>query len=82
MRAIAEGVELSVCAPQRIFVCKRMQQLVKVRKWSESDVSSQRRGNGVTLRGLIPEPVPEGILSDAARGARGVSVVILAKAGV
>ena len=114
----------------------------KVRKWSESDVSSQSRGNGVTLRGLIPEPMPEGILSvmdfapggamrgtphlpgtreyftclegqvtifvagerndlirgdvlafpgnvphsyqnpDATRGARGVSVVILAKAGV
>ena len=114
----------------------------KVRKWSESDVSSQSRGNGVTLRGLIPEPMPEGILSvmdfapggamrgtphlpgtreyftclegrvtifvagdrndlvrgdvlafpgnvphsyqnpDAAHGARGVSVVILAKAGV
>src|SRR6266851_327475 len=114
----------------------------KVRKWSESEVSSQSRGNGVTLRGLIPEPVPEGILSvmdfapggamrgtphlpgtreyftclegqvtifvagerndlvrgdvlafpgnvphsyqnpDPTRGARGVSVVILAKAGV
>ena len=114
----------------------------KVRKWSESDVSSQSRGNGVTLRELIPEPMPDGMLSvmdfapggamrgtphlpgtreyftclegqvtifvagerndlvrgdvlafpgnvphsyqnaDATRGARGVSVVVLAKAGV
>ncbi len=35
----------------------------KVRKWSEADISSQSRGNGVTLRPLIPEPVPEEMLS-------------------
>ncbi len=31
MRAIPVSVELSVCAPQRIFVCKRAQQLVMTR---------------------------------------------------
>jgi len=31
MRAVAVSVELSVCAPQRIFVCKRTQQLVMTR---------------------------------------------------
>ncbi len=31
MRAIAVSVELDVCAPQRIFVCKRTQQLVMAR---------------------------------------------------
>src|SRR2546430_15195465 len=35
----------------------------KVRKWSESDVSSHIFFFGVTLRGLIPHPIPEGILS-------------------
>jgi XRE family transcriptional regulator, regulator of sulfur utilization len=114
----------------------------KVRKWSAADVSSQSRGNGLSLRPLVPEPVPEEQLTvmdfaaggsmrgtphlpgtreyftclegavaiyvagerydlaagdvlafpgnvphsyqnpDARRGARGVSVVILAKAGV
>lgn len=114
----------------------------KVRKWTAADVSSQSRGQGVTLRALVPEPTPAEMLSimefqphavlrgtphlpgtreyftcldgkvsisvdghrfalvsgdvlafpgnvkhayenpDASRGARGVSIVILAKAGV
>jgi transcriptional regulator with XRE-family HTH domain len=35
----------------------------KVRKWSASDVLSQSRGTGVTLRPLVPEPIPEEMLS-------------------
>ena len=114
----------------------------KVRKWAAIDVAAQAKGRGVTLRPLVPEPVPEEMLTvmdfepkasmrgtphlpgtrefftcltgrvtifvagdrhdldegdvlafpgnlahsyqnnDGARAARGVSVVILAKAGV
>lgn len=35
----------------------------KVRKWSPSDISSQTRGVGVTIKPLVPEPVPEEMLS-------------------
>jgi len=35
----------------------------KVRKWSEADVSSRSRGQGVRLRPLVPEPVPEEMLT-------------------
>ncbi|HVT34279.1 MAG TPA: cupin domain-containing protein, partial [Nevskiaceae bacterium] len=35
----------------------------KVRKWSAADISSSSRGQGVTLRPLVPEPVPEEMLS-------------------
>jgi transcriptional regulator with XRE-family HTH domain len=114
----------------------------KVRKWAAADIAAQAKGRGVTLRPLVPEPVPEEMLTvmdfepgasmrgtphlpgtrefftcltgrvtifvagdrhdlgegdvlafpgnvahsyqnpDAQRGAHGVSVVILAKAGV
>ena len=86
----------------------------KVRKWEVADVPKQTQGRGITLRPLVPEPVPEEMLTvmdfapsvtsiirdprtglafpgnvphsyqnpDAATGAHGVSVVILAKAGV
>src|SRR5262245_10840218 len=35
----------------------------KVRKWSESDVSSRNRGQGVRLRPLVPEPIPDEMLT-------------------
>ena len=35
----------------------------KVRKWSGADISSQNRGQGVKLRTLVPEPVPEEMLT-------------------
>jgi XRE family transcriptional regulator, regulator of sulfur utilization len=35
----------------------------KVRKWSDADVAWQKRGSGVTIRPLVPEPVPEEMLS-------------------
>jgi len=35
----------------------------KVRKWSESDVGTRHHGRGVTLRALVPEPVPEEVLT-------------------
>jgi transcriptional regulator with XRE-family HTH domain len=35
----------------------------KVRKWSESDLASQSSGQGVKMRPLVPEPVPEEILT-------------------
>jgi transcriptional regulator with XRE-family HTH domain len=31
----------------------------KVRRWAAKDVPSHARGRGVTLRDLVPEPVPE-----------------------
>jgi XRE family transcriptional regulator, regulator of sulfur utilization len=31
----------------------------KVRKWATEDISSQSRGQGVTLRPLVPEPIPD-----------------------
>jgi quercetin dioxygenase-like cupin family protein len=38
----------------------------KVRKWSVDDISAQNRGNGLTIRPLVPEPVPDGILETMA----------------
>ncbi len=35
----------------------------KVRKWAEVDISFQSRGKGVTMRPLVPEPVPEEMLT-------------------
>ncbi|HLQ37686.1 MAG TPA: cupin domain-containing protein [Planctomycetota bacterium] len=35
----------------------------KVRRWSAADITSNRRGHGVTLRPLVPEPVPEQLLT-------------------
>lgn len=35
----------------------------KVRKWSAADVAAQLRGRGVTVRALVPEPVPQEMLS-------------------
>lgn len=34
----------------------------KVRRWSAAEVSVQNRGNGLTIRPLVPEPMPDGIL--------------------
>ncbi|MGH8779312.1 helix-turn-helix domain-containing protein [Paraburkholderia sp.] len=34
----------------------------KVRRWSASEVAAQNRGNGLTIRPLVPEPMPDGIL--------------------
>ena len=34
----------------------------KVRKWSAADLPSRQRGRGVSLRPLVPEPVPEEML--------------------
>jgi transcriptional regulator with XRE-family HTH domain len=34
----------------------------KVRKWAAADLSSRSRGRGVTIRPLVPEPVPEEML--------------------
>jgi quercetin dioxygenase-like cupin family protein len=113
-----------------------------VRKWAAADITKSLKGRGISLRSLVPEPIPEEVLTlmdfepegamrgtphlpgtrefftclagqvtifvtgqrhdlragdvlafpgnvphsyqnpDAARSARGVSVVILAKAGV
>lgn len=43
----------------------------KVRRWAAADVASQTRGRGVTMRALVPEPVPEELLTlmDFAPGA-------------
>ena len=43
----------------------------KVRHWKTEDVAAQSRGRGVTLRPLVPEPVPEELLTlmDFAPGA-------------
>ena len=35
----------------------------KVRKWNAADISSSNRGQGVTLRPLVPEPVPGEMLT-------------------
>jgi transcriptional regulator with XRE-family HTH domain len=35
----------------------------KVRKWSSDDVVKQTQGRGVTMRPLVPEPVPEEVLT-------------------
>jgi transcriptional regulator with XRE-family HTH domain len=35
----------------------------KVRKWAATDISRQSRGRGLTLRPLVPEPVPEEMLT-------------------
>jgi XRE family transcriptional regulator, regulator of sulfur utilization len=35
----------------------------KVRKWSQADLASHSSGQGVTMRPLVPEPVPEEILT-------------------
>jgi transcriptional regulator with XRE-family HTH domain len=34
----------------------------KVRKWSASDLTSHKSGQGVAMRPLVPEPVPEEML--------------------
>ena len=34
----------------------------KVRKWAAGDLASRNRGRGVTIRALVPEPVPEEML--------------------
>lgn len=43
----------------------------KIRKWSAEDVNTQTRGHGVNMRALVPEPVPQELLSimDFAPGA-------------
>ncbi len=43
----------------------------KVRRWRGGDVATQSRGRGVTIRALVPEPVPEELLTlmDFAPGA-------------
>jgi len=43
----------------------------KVRRWSTDDVATQSRGRGVTIRPLVPERVPEELLTliDFAPGA-------------
>ena len=35
----------------------------KVRRWSAEDVGSRRRGSGVVERPLVPEPVPDEMMS-------------------
>ena len=35
----------------------------KVRRWDAADVATQVRGRGVTMRALIPEPVPQELLT-------------------
>ena len=35
----------------------------KVRKWSAEDIASRTQGRGVTMRSLVPEPVPEEMLT-------------------
>src|SRR5207245_6529938 len=35
----------------------------KVRRWSADDVVKQMQGRGVTMRPLVPEPVPEEVLT-------------------
>ena len=43
----------------------------KVRRWKRSELASQKRGRGVTMTPLVPEPVPEELLAtmDFAPGA-------------
>src|SRR4051794_39652398 len=35
----------------------------KVRKWSAADIAARVTGRGVTMRPLVPEPVPEEMLT-------------------
>ena len=35
----------------------------KVRKWSAADIAARAQGRGVTMRPLVPEPVPEEMLT-------------------
>jgi len=35
----------------------------KVRKWSQEDIAAQAAGPGVTMRPLVPEPVPQEMLT-------------------
>ena len=35
----------------------------KVRKWSAADIARTTKGRGVSLRSLVPEPVPEEVLT-------------------
>ena len=35
----------------------------KVRQWTAADIASRRPGRGVTLRPVVPEPVPEEMLT-------------------
>src|SRR5256884_9580646 len=35
----------------------------KVRKWTATDIAARSQGRGVTMRPLVPEPVPEEMLS-------------------
>src|SRR6266478_5144369 len=35
----------------------------KVRKWPAADIAARVQGRGVTLRPLVPEPVPEEMLT-------------------
>src|SRR5216117_2481549 len=35
----------------------------KVRKWAATDIAAQSQGRGVTMRPLVPEPVPEEMLT-------------------
>jgi transcriptional regulator with XRE-family HTH domain len=35
----------------------------KVRKWSAADIAARKQGRGVTMRPLVPEPVPEEMLT-------------------
>ena len=35
----------------------------KVRKWAAADIAARIRGRGVTMRPLVPEPVPEEMLT-------------------
>ena len=43
----------------------------KVRKWTQDELATQTRGRGVTIRSLVPEPVPDELLNvmDFAPGA-------------
>lgn len=44
----------------------------KVRRWAAADVASQTKGRGVTMRPLVPEPVPEEMLTVMDFAPRGV----------
>src|SRR2546423_1434581 len=35
----------------------------RVRKWSAADIAGSQEGRGVTLRSLVPEPVPQEMLT-------------------
>ena len=44
----------------------------KVRRWAGDDVATRTKGRGVTIRALVPEPVPDEMMEvmDFAPGAR------------